>query len=218
MKQDINLGAYGWRQAHWMGSFYPEDLPVDWQLTYYSNEFNAVLVPAYYWQEAEVPDGEDWLDSVHEGFRFFVECHVDMFDHISSAELETQLKHLQPQLSGLVFLDEKQSVSASRANEIARLASSLAVAVFGSKNLIDLPGPGQVENIWRAGRTQAATLAYIENDLTDLRSVRTLIDDFAGLIKNTDLQQADASIIVQHPQLQAGDLAKLRSVIEIMGY
>ena len=52
LKQMMNLGAYGWRHKHWSNTFYPEDLPVDadddWRLAYYSNEFNAVLVPADY--------------------------------------------------------------------------------------------------------------------------------------------------------------------------
>ena len=112
MKQNINLGAYGWRQSHWLNTYYPEDLPVDgdddWRLTYFSNEFNAVLVPADYWQTGKNIDCESWLDAVHEGFQFFVECHVDMLDFISMAELSAELKKLRPQLSALVFLDEKQ--------------------------------------------------------------------------------------------------------------
>jgi len=52
LKQTINLGAYGWRHGRWSGTFYPDDLPMaddeDWRLAYYSNEFNAVMVPADY--------------------------------------------------------------------------------------------------------------------------------------------------------------------------
>ena len=77
MRQSINLGAYGWRQPHWDNGFYPEDLPVDgpddWRLTYYSNEFNTVLVPADYWQTSEKADCGIWLDAVHDEFQFFVE-------------------------------------------------------------------------------------------------------------------------------------------------
>ncbi|VAW50835.1 hypothetical protein MNBD_GAMMA06-453, partial [hydrothermal vent metagenome] len=56
VKQKIIPGAYGWRQKHWSNSFYPEDLPAedDWRLTYYSNEFDVVLVPADYWQAGKI--------------------------------------------------------------------------------------------------------------------------------------------------------------------
>ena len=42
--KNITVGSYGWRHPHWRGSFYPEDLPEDWQLSYYSNEFSVVMV------------------------------------------------------------------------------------------------------------------------------------------------------------------------------
>ena len=40
----LRLGARGWRHAHWENDFYPDDLPPDWQLAYYANEFSTVLV------------------------------------------------------------------------------------------------------------------------------------------------------------------------------
>jgi len=39
----IYLDAYGWRNQHWLNVIYHEDLPEDWQLSYYSNVFNTVL-------------------------------------------------------------------------------------------------------------------------------------------------------------------------------
>ena len=60
LKKTINPGAYGWRHKHWLESFYPEDLPVngseDWRLSYYSNEFNTVMVPCDYWKSGESID------------------------------------------------------------------------------------------------------------------------------------------------------------------
>ena len=83
MKQTINLGAFGWLHPHWINSYYPEDLPEDWRLGYYSNEFNTVLVPAVYWQDMRADVCEGWMDDVHQDFRFFVECNIRMFDDIS---------------------------------------------------------------------------------------------------------------------------------------
>ena len=111
MKKSINPGAYGWRHKHWLKSFYPEDLPAneseDWRLSYYSNEFNSVMVPFDYWQGVGTVDCKGWLDDVNDDFQFFVECHESMFEHLSDVKLARHLKILQPQLSGLVFFTGK---------------------------------------------------------------------------------------------------------------
>jgi hypothetical protein len=227
LKHDIRLGAYGWRHKHWLNTFYPEDLPEDWQLTYYANEFNTVLVPADYWRVNEPPDCEHWLDSVHDDFRFFVECHAGMLDYVSLSELSECLKALQPQLSALVFLDDKQQMSASVKNQFYTLIDLLRVDVFASGALLDSNTGG----IWRQDCGQqekmvSSSFGFIENDLSDLRAARALIENFAAQLENADeqpenqpeKQSGEAAIIVFAPQLQANDLSRFRSVLEIMGY
>jgi len=201
LKQAINLGAYGWRQTHWSGTFYPEDLPMadddDWRLAYYSNEFNAVLVPADYWLGAQGADCEAWLDSVHAGFKFFVQCQAGMLDSFSLADLTAALKKLSPQLSALVFLGEEQSMSVSAKQPFIELAELLQVEVF------DLA----------AGKPD---FLLLEDDLSDLRASRAAVEQFVE--QTEDNASGEATIIVDHAQLQAGDLSKFRSMLEIMGY
>jgi len=67
----VVIGASGWKHAAWLDEFYSEDLPEDWQLGFYSNEFSVVYVPASDWVER--PDLEEWLDDVSEFFRFILE-------------------------------------------------------------------------------------------------------------------------------------------------
>lgn len=68
----IRVGACGWDLPHWENSFYPDDLPQDWRLSYYANEFPAVLVPANVWQ-TELDDLEGWDDEVGQDFRFYLQ-------------------------------------------------------------------------------------------------------------------------------------------------
>ena len=217
MKQNINLGAYGWRHPHWSNTFYPEDLPVsepeDWRLTYFSNEFNAVLIPASYWQTGESIDCEQWLDAVHEDFQFFVECHVTMLEVMSMAELSANLKQLQPQLSALVFLDEQQQMSAAVRKQFYALADTLAVDVFGLERAAGSTAEAAKNNIWRRGGDCSSRFAFIENDLSDLRVARKIVEDFVSQSEN-----GAATIIVDHAELQASDLSRFRSLLEIMGY
>jgi hypothetical protein len=214
MKPHINLGAYGWRHAHWLDTFYPPDLPQDWQLTYYSNEFNAVMVPADYWHTDTGPDYADWLDNVHPGFQFFVECHARMLDQISSAVLGEYLENLRPQLSALVFLDDRQQMPEAVKDQFAALIEILEVDVFGQ---VSLPGLKK-KAVWQVDKPQSSNFAWLENDLRDLKEARKIIENFVAVSHDDRPMSSQAAVIVHHPHLQAGDLSKFRSLIEIMGY
>jgi len=218
LKQTINLGAYGWRHANWLDSFYPEDLPQDWRLGYYSNEFNTVLVPADYWQNMPPGECEQWLDDVHPGFEFYIECHSRMLESVSQADMTQALELLKPQLSALVYLDE-QNMSEAVKRQFDVLVDRLELEVIGSGYTPQAP------MIWRSGRNPAelpgrapdSHFAFFEDELLDMRSARALIQPFAEHLADDEVDSS-AAMIVHHPRLQAANLAKLRSVLQIMGH
>lgn len=67
------IAAYGWEHALWSGVFYPDDLPPEWRLAYYANEFHAVVVPAQRWQHADAAEARRWAADCGPAFRFFFE-------------------------------------------------------------------------------------------------------------------------------------------------
>ncbi|WP_172600456.1 DUF72 domain-containing protein [Sulfurivermis fontis] len=67
------IASLGWDHAGWSGTFYPDDLPPEWRLTYYANEFRAVVVPAALWRRADVATAAQWAADTAEGFRFLLE-------------------------------------------------------------------------------------------------------------------------------------------------
>jgi hypothetical protein len=69
----LSFGASGWDHDAWASAFYPDDLPGDWRLAYYANEFRAVLLPAKDWSAAGPDLFSAWREDVHEGFRFYLE-------------------------------------------------------------------------------------------------------------------------------------------------
>jgi hypothetical protein len=220
LKQTVNVGAYGWLHRHWINSFYPEDLPADWRLGYYSNEFDTVLVPSFYWLQQSMADCEALLDDVHPDFQFFIECDNRIFDMLSSSELFDALTLLKPQLSALVCPGSGRLEKAIDDRYI-ELADMLQV------NLIaDQPGPG-AEKLWcsadasKNGQQKKVRLAILQDDLRDLRAVRSHIEPFIAQFQDENedsTEEAAAALIVRHPQLQAADLSKLRSMLEIMGH
>lgn len=69
----VLIGAVGWLHPAWDGAFYPDDLPADWRLSYYNTQFQAVYLPASFWQAATTETWVAWLDDTLEGFRFLLE-------------------------------------------------------------------------------------------------------------------------------------------------
>jgi hypothetical protein len=220
--KSLNIGAYGWKHENWSGGFYPDDLPSDWQLTYYSNAFNCVLVPAEYWCEQELPDCEEWLESVHEEFRFHVACDERLLECLPLEELEAHLNILKPALASLVFLADSPG-SESSIGQFASLIESLGVDVFSVESKFGQAMPDQTSRIWhKPGDSLAARFACIDDDVSDMREARQIIEAFvrqlpAGAAADESGDMNEATLIVADPELEADTLSKLRSVVEIMG-
>ena len=212
--KNLNIGAYGWKHAEWSGGFYPDDLPRDWQLTYYSNAFNCVLVPVEYWCEADTPDCEDWLESVHDDFRFHIACDQRLLECISVENLGACLNTLRPALSSLVFLPADAPVSEAAIRRFEPLIESLDVDVFGAEAVFD-----RAAAIWRQQADPTATrFACTEDDVSDMRAARTMVEAFVQQLPlDSGTEAGEATLIVSDPALEAETLSKLRSVVEIMG-
>lgn len=98
----VLIGACGWKHRAWIDEFYDEDLPADWQLGFYSNEFPVVYVPADHW--LDVDELDEWTDDVADTFRFILEIPSDVIndpDHFATAL--TKAKTLGDFCLGLVF-------------------------------------------------------------------------------------------------------------------
>jgi len=70
------IGACGWSHPSWVADFYPEDLPMDWRLSYYANEFPVALVTADEWCLPEA-DATHWCEESEAFFRFILEISAD---------------------------------------------------------------------------------------------------------------------------------------------
>jgi len=207
--KNIQVGAYGWLHARWKSVFYPDDMPPEWWLAYYSNEFNTVMVPADYWQAGEGFDCEEWLEDIHDEFRFYVECPLQV---LSSEEALTlflkQMNFLQSHLVG-VLVPEKtgKDEQVGRLKKIAQSTDLFANTAFAGLNVSPVCQDGSSE-------IKASTqLAIFEDDLTQLRVTRVNVEAFVA----SNIGEKQQNIIIKHETLSASDLMKFRSVIEIMG-
>jgi len=72
----VLMGTCGWKHQAWLNDFYEEDLPEEWQLGFYSNEFPVVYVPAADWLDVSnsaEADLTEWAEDVADSFRFVLE-------------------------------------------------------------------------------------------------------------------------------------------------
>ena len=99
----VAIGACGWKHKAWQDNFYPEDLPQDWFLGYYANEFPVVYVPAADWVKEQ--DLSGWIEDVSDSFRFILELPATYLEDetLFSAALE-KARSLGEYCTGLVFV------------------------------------------------------------------------------------------------------------------
>jgi len=133
MAQQLEVGAVGWRHAGWADSFYPDSLPPEWQLTYYSNEFARVLVPAAEWGDAGPEDLATWRGDVHERFGFYLELPADA-DAAARRSLDQAAGALGPALAGVVVCAGPETAAAVLGSLQQQLGADIAL-------FVDIPSP-----------------------------------------------------------------------------
>jgi hypothetical protein len=69
----IGIVADGWWCLADTASYYPEDLPADWQLGYFANEHEGVYIDLAHWRTRLAESLHNWAADVHRGFRFYLE-------------------------------------------------------------------------------------------------------------------------------------------------
>jgi hypothetical protein len=96
----IEVITRGWDRPDWIGTFYPDDLPEEWRLSYFASVFGAVLVPLDLWREADPEVLAGWAADVPDGFGFYLEMAPGAAQQDRSGATES----LGPRLRGWVSL------------------------------------------------------------------------------------------------------------------
>lgn len=69
---DIYVGTSGWAFPNWVGILYPENLPQNKWLNYYSQIFNCVEVNSTFYHLFKTTTYLNWLKSVGNNFKFII--------------------------------------------------------------------------------------------------------------------------------------------------
>lgn len=93
----INMAALDWDSCALLSHYYPEDLPPDWRLDYYANEFSVVVVPRDKWLQARDEDLDAWLEAAGDQLGF-------IFADVETGQRPKLLKRFGERCLGFVDL------------------------------------------------------------------------------------------------------------------
>jgi uncharacterized protein YecE (DUF72 family) len=74
MAAQVRVGTSGWEYRHWVGSFYPRDLPRESRLAFYAERFDTVELNNSFYQLPEADVFAAWGRRVPDGFAFAVKA------------------------------------------------------------------------------------------------------------------------------------------------
>ncbi|MCG8426864.1 MAG: hypothetical protein MI754_05855 [Chromatiales bacterium] len=169
----VMIGALGWEHAGWQDDYYPDDLPSDWRLSYYANDFPAVMLPWESWGDASLKDIATWVDDVHEAFRFFLQLGKS-YDQDRWPELQQRLALFSDQLGGLLLSGDQMQ------DDQAMLLSELGVTCYQAKKSDFSIAHG----CWQVavGQSQiSSTILLLDSGVnSNLRQIRGALEQIAG--------------------------------------
>lgn len=79
---ELLIGTDGWSGSGSCAGYYPDDMPEDWQLCYFSNIHRTVLLPESQWQAADETDVEQWQEDTDPDFMFIPEMAEGALSHV----------------------------------------------------------------------------------------------------------------------------------------
>lgn len=170
----IVTGSLGWTHADWDNDYYPEDLPEDWRLDYYSHHFQFILMQINEWLHVSPSDIEQWLDDVNDAFEFFLAIQPEAIDNAAIKQIATIKAGLGKRLRGLVILNAEKRLPGS----VVESLSALTTVYLDTDLLTDMPA--DVKPCWRHERAVSdCVIGFIQPKIAkDMRAMRAQIESF----------------------------------------
>lgn len=212
--ENLQVGLLGWQWNHLSGPFYPEDLPQDWQLDYYSNAFRVVLVPQQEWTAWDQEVLEAVIESVESPFCFYfaIDSVEESLTPESLSRLEASLKRivatLKDQACGVVLWSETPF------SEHACIGG-LPVTLISKTQV--LPGWS-----WQNQQTRISgePLAYVSELTTDAKAQVALLKAFRQSLVESGRtgEELAAPFIIDGAKADMVQVANLKVLAEFLGY
>lgn len=178
------IGACGWSFPGWTPHFYPDDLPEDWRLGFYANEFPVVLVTHREWQSAGA-DPQQWCEDSDISLWFVSEVIAD--EPSDAVPQIQQTRRLGQRCAGILWRTTLQNDAQALSELLNGAIPGLPVCVdFGDAKpdeaVISLLRQRQTGWCWHGHDDTAGmqvgplAIARVANHDVDLRELRRLVE------------------------------------------
>ena len=204
--ENLQIGLFGWQRDDLVGPFYPEDLPSDWQLDYYSNAFRVVLVPQQEWRAWDDESLEEIIEAVEAPFYFYFAIDP-VLTRDDLAQLARVVAVLKTQACGVVVWSENAF------NQT--LVAGLPVTLISTQ--YKLPGwSWHNQNLWISGEP----LAYLSDLTSDAKEQVVLLKEFMSSLEESGLVEKElaAPLIVGGDKVDIAQVMNLKVIGEFLGY
>jgi len=98
------IGTSGWHYEHWLGTFYPKDLPKSQMLEFYSKSFSTVEINNTFYRLVNKNTYQSWKDSTPNEFIFSVKASRQITHYQKLKNISYSLKKF---ISGTKYLKNK---------------------------------------------------------------------------------------------------------------
>ena len=220
----VLIGAADWQVEQWTSSFYPDDLPTEWQLSYYANAYRTTQIDCAYWQaEQRLDELAELLEDCPASFQPVL---VLRSEELSIDQTEHFLRWLQ-QLDDEIGLARLAGVRLSGHNleQVsllmwrAAISDSLPIALEGHDDLFNENGQWladqKISPVWRPGErivdAQAYWLASFSLSI-DARMLASQIGDFLG---NT-AEENTVCLLVEQGYENIASLQELSTIVQLI--
>jgi len=139
----------------WQEAYYPEDLPRDWRLDYYANDYSVVLLPSGNWLQEGLQNLE-WP----EGLQLIVEVGLEDMRSEYWSEIQSSLQN-QPMIRAVAVSD----AAAQQTLEAVGIKAKFWDTLSDDKKLIQL---SEELNVIHLKTPEAVDLRWIRQQLEQL--------------------------------------------------
>lgn len=217
MKPELVIIARGWDHEGWWGRFYPSDLPPDWRLPYYANEFRGAMIPLPSVLGCSPETVRRWVQDIPAGFRFFLELPAQP----EAAKMLVKLKPLHKHLGGILLVrGGRTGLSPLEWRELltplAGYPMCLDSALF-PHGTQDLPGGPGLSLSWPGGAGPAPGETLALGRLKPTQSLRALREQIAAFLGYAERVILAALVLDgQPPDIEM--LRQARMIGEVLGH
>lgn len=200
--ENLEVGCLSWNRSDWVGSYYPEDMPEEWWLDYYSNTYRLVLVPQNEWSLWSRDQIEDIVDSV-EDFVFYFEFKGEPSDALLTKFRESILDSGLANVSGGVVVFSEQPCT-----DVGKYKLPVTLVSRAEK----LSGWQWQNDGWICSGNPCGLIAHLT---TDAKQQTELLKSF---MQSLPEDSSGAALLICSEEIDMNQVNNLKVIGELLGY